>query len=341
MTLAQLADLVCRKIGKTDSESVAACKDFLRQRHEMIYDSALWAESKDYVAFPFPTTADGYKEEIKPVNPEYAGRVIFPSSVGRVLALRCGNDLLSPDQAVGLFGRDPEAFEALGTPVSFVEEGSSGLSWTLPNDEENRGDKLQFHTLNDGDAGKRVTIRGRRVILKDSQVVPSKVVTEETVTLTASVALATELYVWVESLSKDPTLGVVLVSSQLLWNEGFDEWEPESNERRHVVCRIVQRPAYDPARPLMLYACVKKKIQPLVSEGDVPVVRGIDNALLAFAQADMLERGRQYSKAQLKTQEAVALLQAAMDLQVGQGASLAQIQPAGGPIAGDREDFSW
>jgi len=45
MTLSEIATYVCNLIGKTDSTSVARCKEYIRQHHELIYDSALWRES--------------------------------------------------------------------------------------------------------------------------------------------------------------------------------------------------------------------------------------------------------------------------------------------------------
>ena len=341
MTLSQMAGLVCRKIGKTDSVSVAACKDFIRQRHELIYDSALWVESRDYASFPYPSTEDGLRAAIRPGQPEYVARVILPSNVGLLLQLRCGGDWLSPEQASSAFGRDPDAFAATGLPVSFVEEGSSGVSWPLPDLPGVAGSRLCFQITNPEDSGIQVTVRGIRPVTVGGVPIPSTLVEEETVALTASQTYTTQHYLRVESLSKPPSLGKVTLTSPELNGERSDEWGAEETERRHVVCRILRRPNFDPTHPQMLHACFKRKIQPLAGDGDIPMVRGIDNVLLAFAQADMLERGRQYSKAQLKAQEAAALLQVAVDLQTGQGASLVQIQPETGSTSGTRDDFAW
>ena len=45
MTLSEIATYVCNLIGKTDSTSLTRCKEYIRQHHELIYDSALWRES--------------------------------------------------------------------------------------------------------------------------------------------------------------------------------------------------------------------------------------------------------------------------------------------------------
>lgn len=63
---------------------------------------------------------------------------------------------------------------------------------------------------------------------------------------------------------------------------------------------------------------VGRKVLPTMGNTDSPYIRNIDNALLAFAMADMLERQRQYGKAQAKVQEAGALLEAAKRVETEQ-----------------------
>ena len=58
-----------------------------------------------------------------------------------------------------------------------------------------------------------------------------------------------------------------------------------------------------------------------------PALNGVDNALLAFAEGDMLERARQYSKAQIKYQEAASQVQIMKDLENGQRQSISRIIP--------------
>ena len=52
----------------------------------------------------------------------------------------------------------------------------------------------------------------------------------------------------------------------------------------------------------------KRKCPAFTGDNDQPPVRGMENLLIAMAQGDMLERERQYGKANLKFQEGVALL---------------------------------
>lgn len=60
---------------------------------------------------------------------------------------------------------------------------------------------------------------------------------------------------------------------------------------------------------------------------DSPCLRGVDNALLAYAEGDMLERARQYGKAQAKFAEAAAHVQIMKDIEKGQQQSISMITP--------------
>ena len=60
---------------------------------------------------------------------------------------------------------------------------------------------------------------------------------------------------------------------------------------------------------------------------DTPALNGIDNALLAFVEGDMLERERQYSKAQIKFTEAASHIQIMRDMEKGQRQSISRIIP--------------
>lgn len=94
-----------------------------------------------------------------------------------------------------------------------------------------------------------------------------------------------------------------------------------------------------PAAAGTLYTIGKLKWVAL-GDTDSPCLRGIDTALLAFAEADMLERGRQYAKAQNKFAEAAAAVTVMKDIEKGQQQSISTItpmeegyyDPAGGPM---------
>ncbi len=74
----------------------------------------------------------------------------------------------------------------------------------------------------------------------------------------------------------------------------------------------------------------KVKCEALDFDNQEPQLRGCENILMTFAQADMLERERQYGKAQGKVNEAVALLEQYKRIEVVQQAHNMRIIPEHG-----------
>lgn len=89
-------------------------------------------------------------------------------------------------------------------------------------------------------------------------------------------------------------------------------------------CRIKPVPVPDTAGTL--YVLGKLKWVTL-GDNDTFPLRGADNALLAFSEADMLERARQYGKAQAKTTEGAAHIQIMRDIEKGQQQSITTVTP--------------
>lgn len=80
-------------------------------------------------------------------------------------------------------------------------------------------------------------------------------------------------------------------------------------------CRVKLNPTPDVAGTL--YALCKLKYVSL-GDSDSPCLRGIDNALLSFAEGDMLERSRKYAQAQVKFTEGAAHIQVMQNIERGQ-----------------------
>ena len=110
MTLSELATYVCNLVGKTDSTSKARCKEYIRQHHQLIYDSALWKESliverctmkpdgrvvhievtdggSGYTSAPSVSFSAGASGYVVPT----ATAKLFNDSVGEILLTRSGN----------------------------------------------------------------------------------------------------------------------------------------------------------------------------------------------------------------------------------------------------------
>lgn len=97
-------------------------------------------------------------------------------------------------------------------------------------------------------------------------------------------------------------------------------------------CRI--KPVPVPLVDGTLYVLGKLKWVEL-ADADTPSLRGIDNALLAFAEGDMLERARQYGKAQAKYGEAAANVKLMLDIEKGQQQSISRIIPLEEGMSGE------
>ncbi len=86
-------------------------------------------------------------------------------------------------------------------------------------------------------------------------------------------------------------------------------------------------PAPTPLLPATLLIAGKRPFPGLAGGGSSPLLRNVDNALLTFATGDMLERQRQYGKAQAKFTEAAAHLAALVALETRQGGQIVQLIP--------------
>ena len=96
--------------------------------------------------------------------------------------------------------------------------------------------------------------------------------------------------------------------------------------------RLVQKP--NQTKTLTILGKVKLRIidgsnqfqiRNLTEILDKPAISNLDNALLAFAEADMLTRERQYSKAQIMQAEAVAQTKVAVGVEKNQSANNLQV----------------
>lgn len=64
-----------------------------------------------------------------------------------------------------------------------------------------------------------------------------------------------------------------------------------------------------------------------LGDSDSPCLRAIDNAVLCYAEGDMLERARQYAKAQAKYAEGAMHVKTMFDIEKGQQQSISMITP--------------
>jgi len=90
----------------------------------------------------------------------------------------------------------------------------------------------------------------------------------------------------------------------------------------NAVIQLIKKP--DTAKTLLVLG--KLKVVAL-TDSDSPKINGIDNALIAFVEGDMLQHTRQYGKAQVMQQEAAAQLAVCRDLETSQSAKISKLVP--------------
>ena len=390
MTLIDIATYVCNLVNKTDDTSKTRCKEFIRQHHENVINSALWRETIDVeqTTLPFdgrltqiildnggtgytstPTisftggggsgaTADceigggavtkiyiqnagtgftsaptvvftggaGSGASATAIADSLADEMVCPQKFETILGVSYNQQNLLPTQLITQFMTNPDSFKSDADSAQFSVIDSSGINFN-----PNYG-AIEFMSSDSADNGKQITIIGE---LAGQELTMQK----ETVTLASSVQ-TTEVWSAVHSLSKETTTGYVQVRNPSVTSDYFfwPEWENVSKFQR---VKFFERPKYDAASPVNLYIVGKKKIQPMVSDYDTPMVAGIDNVLIHFATGDMLKRSRQFGKAQLEIQQANGLMQVARDQENNQSAKEVRLIPDVYGMGYTRNDFGF
>jgi len=312
MTLSSIANFVCVKIGKTDSSSIAIAKDFVRQRHEMVYDTGLWKDSIIITDFTLQTrdTTDTNPYTSDITSSEYLQTFTLPYAVARPINIVYDSELLSCRDLQSLAQTQPDTLLSVGDPVAFTEMEPQAIS--KPTSSEPF--KMQLKAYTDAsDAGKAVYFKGTR----------NQRPVNESLALTANNHYGSVEFDEVHYASKPVTDGEVQFS-----NGAATEVIP-AEETRYSLCRVRLnlKPQYVDGETVSVIVIGKKRIRPLRNDNDEPMIRGIDNALIAFVEGDMLERGRQFAKAQIKFQEASSLLTVTRDIERGQSAAVSVLQP--------------
>jgi hypothetical protein len=303
MNIAEMASHVCAKVGQTDEESVAACKGFLDRRYRMIWDSALWRDS--LTLFSLQTTAN-------------SPWLLMPAGIERVLKLRLGDShTLPPFETGSVFDYQPGVFETFGAGAGFATFAPVVMgpieSTTV------------LHLTNTD-----------LFAVAEYEFEDGRTYTDTQVPLRSEAGYEI-VCTWLLRFDKPVTDYFVSLSG------GPSILPNQTSADRRARIRLLNGPS---AQTPVLALC-KRACQGLVAPGvqtigpnatggqplppqdeQAPLLRNIDNALLASAQADMLERQRQYNKAQMKAQEGQAQLQLALDLEKNQSACEQRIIPA-------------
>jgi hypothetical protein len=305
MTLAEMADLVCDKVGKTDPDTQAFVKKCLRRRYQLIWDMHLW---KDTLTL---ATVQNAVYSTAPAS-AFHGQLLLPKRIERVLAIRRGEDQSLGDQElIHMFLTDPSQFEREGAPLRYSRLHPLAISTWIEEEEE----YLQLRSSSTSDVG--VTVRVR----EDAEAGDGS---SEDITLngTSLVNSAKTDYVAPVQIAKPETVGTITVTGYRTGSV-LAVLGPKETSVTYARVRLHDTPESEEDYLVL----GKTKCANFTEDYDTSVIPGIDDALIAFAQCDLLEKLRQYAKAQAKATEALAQVEKAKNLETRQTTNTVRMVP--------------
>lgn len=321
MTLGDMAAHVCGLVGMSDDESLTACKGFLDRRYRLIWDARLWRETVDVVT-PTGLTA-GTQEVVLTESPR----------IERVLQICANdNDQLNPIEWTTLWLTDPTAFatQAGGPPVSFTLRRNSASRATTAQLALGALEILNSDA-SDPDTSMTVTIVGVMAAAQNGNIETHSFECSAETTNTG------KRFSEIWSITRDRAVGGDLVVNVPAPNfAAVAEFQPSELSAFVFPAFRIWRPlpANSTLRILGKLRCPGffGVSNPTPHTGGLrddaaALIPGIDEPLLCHAQADMLERQRQYGKAAAKRAEGEAMLLRMVDLQRAQTADGMQIIP--------------
>jgi hypothetical protein len=307
MTLKEMAEFICGKVNQTEPEDIAACQGFLRRRHEMLWQDQLWKDSLAEYTQTLEQT--GYVPSSNWLPGK--GVLLLPIGFERILAVRTDARSLRVQRPEILYRIDYDTFNKRGDLQDFVQ--LSACVWEL---EEST---TLYASRSSTDAGAALTVDR----LGSDGVTVSRItrtLTDTTMLLTTTDRL--------DAITKAVTSGSIAVLANntppLIGVLGLGAAVTNAPKRQRI--RFVERPDSS----VTVRVLGKRTVPEFSAANDEPSISGITNTLLAFAQGDMLQRERQYGKAQALYQEAMALFDQVKRLETVQQAHQTRIIPEGG-----------
>jgi len=288
-SLSELTYAVADRTGMWSLTDISSIKAAIRRNYQRAYDACNWAEST----------------VIARVNND-GSEVILPVYFDRVISIRTddGNYGIDAINASLPFQIAPGIFEQTGTPVAFSYLTSVGVK-LLPQTRE----KLSFVSTAVADTS-TVFIMGESL---GSEV-------SETITLAGLQPVSTRnTYDVPITVAKQLTTGIVTVTG-VTTGDTLQTLSPSERERKHM--RLWLKPTPSSAKVCLVLG--KRKIKPLVTDEDTPILRNIQNVLINAAVADMLDRTGKGADARKQADSDLKIM---VDLETSQGAFTATVVP--------------
>lgn len=283
-SLSEMVYAVCMICGQWTPEYRQMIREFLRRNYQALYDLQLWPESRIgiYQGFTFE-------------------QVILPEYVDKVLGIRGRDGMrMSQQESTLILDLDPMAFEEFGHEMSYDILTPVAVS-TLPGITT----PLTFASTSPLDIGK-VFVRGES---------GGKEIYEE-IRLDGTNNVSTiKLYDTPLTIAKDITVGDVTVNA-LDPSTGFLSLEvipADKREMKHQRLWFLPRPDNSNLGPGENFTCLifaKRKITPLLTDQDTPIITGAEATLIAAAAADTFRKLGQADQATAFQQKADAAAKA-------------------------------
>lgn len=290
MTLSEMASFVCTKVNQTETEDVAACTMFLTRRQQMIWNESIWKDS--LVEYLVTVGASAYTVTSSWLPTK--GVLLLPSIIDRVLAVRTDLRRLNVQRPEYYYRIDYDTFAKTGTASEFillppcVWEFDTAQACILAGADVSAGADLGVVSVLDTLSSDGVNVV-RQSITQDED--------EKSIGTTARI----------DSWAKPATADEFLLSAGASSSAIILMSASQTGASRLQRIRLQLTPPTGTGITLRVLG--KRAMPTFTADGDLPAINGSENLLLALAQADMLQRERQYGKAEAVMQgEALPLL---------------------------------
>lgn len=307
MTLLDMANFVCSKVNQTEAEDVLACKGFLQRRFEMLWSDQLWKDS----LFEYTQTLSSSGYLVTSTWLPVKKILLLPTAITRVVAVRTNTRKLDVERSETFYRSDFDSFAGQGATAQY--RLLPPVVWEM--------DVVQAVRFYAGDD------TGTAMVLT--------YLASDGVTITrwndVLQGYNTFNFSRVDRWSKAASAGAITTIN--FSDDGFGfgssvislgaaETNALTRQRIHLLGTVPEG--------AVIRVLGKTKAPLFTADGDEPGLTGVENCLLAFVQGDMLQRERQYGKAQALQQEGALLLEQLKGQEVVQQSHNQRIVPEGG-----------
>jgi len=355
MTFGEIIDSVLKRLGRSDSESRAAALEFCRNRLQMFWRAKPW---RDTIRIGTTNTWTVPTESAMTNDSDYTtetlDEVVLPSDVDRVIGLWDPNTDLefSPEELSILARVNPGVFQEHDSPFyKFTEVGRTGLPCPYPRwnsigikigitpkvTEEGQTETASLTIATDNKTyeapiGVTTWITVRQYLQGTAGWLmlpgwPDPIPTGEYWSFDQGI-----IEERIVAISKPQTNGKIKLDVTYTSVSGgtgkkIEVFGPILPTVPWTESRLLIRlHGGAPSGGEVAYIAKMRPPENITEDMELPI-RGLEGAMVAAVLADMLERQREYQKAQVKIQEAVSLAQSVWREETEQAASARRIVP--------------